>query len=333
MIYNDDCISGSKKYFEDGSIDLIICDPPFGINEKSFDKHYNRNEEYSVEGYVEAPDDYYKFTFEWLSEASRILKKNGSIYIISGWSNSDVVGRAIRDLDLSLRNKIIWNFDFGVNTKKKYVTSHYEIFYIVKSKNSKPTFNTNCRFGSQEKCLDGNSILYQDLSSVWKINKEYHPNTEKNQNKLPEELIEKMILYSSNKKDLVCDFFLGNFTTAVVAKKNGRTPCGFELNDNKFEDNLELVNSTQEEFKDEVYSVVPANQGKTITEEEISDICVYFKDNINTLTKKQIVENLMISQGRGKFSILNIIDKYAKDYQKTKKNKRQTESLLDMFDL
>ena len=56
----------------------------------------------------------------------------------------------------------------------------------------------------------------------------------KNINKLPEELVKKMIQYSSNEGDLVCDFFLGNFTTAVVSKKLNRVPMGFELNKHAF---------------------------------------------------------------------------------------------------
>jgi len=50
-IYNCDCIEGSKKHINDKSIDLIICDPPFGIEEKSFDQHYHRKKDNIVDGY------------------------------------------------------------------------------------------------------------------------------------------------------------------------------------------------------------------------------------------------------------------------------------------
>ena len=126
------------------------------------------------------------------------------MYIISGWSHSDIIGRVIRDLNLYLINKIIWHFPFGPYASKKFVSSHYEIFYVKKRKTYKPTFNTTCRFSSTKD-------MYKDLQSVWTINKEYHPGKVKNINKLPEELVKKMIQYSSNEGDLVCDFFLGNF--------------------------------------------------------------------------------------------------------------------------
>ena len=43
MIYNEDCIIGARNHIKDESVDLGIYDPPFGINEASFDKHYKRN--------------------------------------------------------------------------------------------------------------------------------------------------------------------------------------------------------------------------------------------------------------------------------------------------
>ena len=237
MIYNYNCISGSKKHILDECIDLIICDPPFGIKESKLKSVYNRKSDKVIKGYIEAPKDYYKFTTDWMTEAKRILKKDGSMYIISGWTHSDIIGRVIRELKLCLINKIIWNFPFGIYTSKKFVSSHYEIFYIKKTKGSKPIFNTKCRYQSDKK-------IYQDLQSVWKINKENQPGKVKNINKLPEELVNKMIQYSSNKGNIVCDFFLGNFTTAIASKKLGRLAVGFELNEESFEIGLDKLKKT-----------------------------------------------------------------------------------------
>jgi len=307
-IYNKDCTLGNTDFLEN-SIDLIICDPPFGIKESNFDKHYKRKKNI-IEGYQEAPDDYYKFSKEWIIIAKRILKQNGSMYIISGWSNSDIIGSVLRELNFFIRNKIIWKFDFGVNTKKKFVTSHYEIYYVTKEKKSNPTFNTYCRYGAQEKDDKYKSLLYQDLQSVWDINKEYQPGKVKNQNKLPEKLIKKMILYSSNEKDKVCDFFLGNFTTAIVSKKLGRVPVGYEINKNMFDIGIKNLKNTKKEKVEEVKNILPENQGKRIDKETIKEICNYFDKEYKNKTKEQIIKNLMIMYGRGKFSIKNIIDAY-----------------------
>lgn len=216
-----DCIT---NHLPDEIVDLGIYDPPFGIEEKSFDKkHYTRDESFVIDGYVEAPKDYYKFSKDWISEAVRILKPNGSMYIVSGWSKSDIIGRVIRESNLFLINKIIWNFSFAVYASRKYPTAHYEIFYVKKKKKAKPTFNTDCRFETTKE-------QYADMRSVWRINKPNHPGKKKNKNKLPEELIKKMIQYSSNEGDVVCDFFMGNFTTKEVCNKLNRHSIGFEMN-------------------------------------------------------------------------------------------------------
>jgi site-specific DNA-methyltransferase (adenine-specific) len=233
MAMPHNCIS---NHLPDKIADLGIYDPPFGISEASFGKHYNRDDSLTIDGYVEAPEDYYTFTTAWMLEAARVLKPNGSIYIISGWSHSDIIGRVIRDLGLFLINKIIWNFPFGVYAKKKYVTSHYEIFYVKKNKKAKPTFNTFCRFEKDEIDAVGGKLNYQDRESVWRINKEIHSaeKGKRNKNKLPEALIKKIIQYSSNEGDVVCDFFMGNFTTKKVCQQLNRHCIGFEINENAF---------------------------------------------------------------------------------------------------
>tara|TARA_Y100000310_G_C20698933_1_gene827877 strand:- start:6143 stop:6910 length:768 start_codon:yes stop_codon:yes gene_type:complete len=240
-IYNEDCISGAKKYFADESVDLEIYDPPFGINESAFGSQYNRDEDNVIKGYVEAPADYLDFTRQWLTEAKRILKPNGSIYIISGWSNLLDVLSVIKELDLFLINHIIWKYNFGVFTKKKYVSSHYHILFLKKSKNAKITFNTESRFELDDRDENAKSLLYRDLEDVWVIKKEYAKGKMKNKNKLPEALVRKMVQYSSNEGDIVCDFFMGNFTTAFASLKSGRIPVGFEKNKEAFEYHMPLM--------------------------------------------------------------------------------------------
>ena len=82
IFYNEDCVEGAKKHLNDNSVDLLICDPPFGIEEASFSKHYYREKNLVLEGYVQAPDDYYLFSYMWLEQCKRILKENGSLVVI-----------------------------------------------------------------------------------------------------------------------------------------------------------------------------------------------------------------------------------------------------------
>lgn len=312
-IFNGDCIDREKR-IPDQSVDLEIFDPPFGLGETSFDKHYKRDSSNVISGYKEAPEDYEKWTLSWMIEAKRILKENGSMYIIMGHTNLRSVLNAAHNLDLYLRNHIVWKFNFGVNTEKKFVTSHYHILYYTKSKKAVPTFNRNCRFGCQEIASDGGKALYDDLEDVWVINKDYSPGEKKNQNKLPEALIEKIIQYSSNENDIVCDFFMGNFTTAYAARKLGRKVFGYEINKKSYDYHLPKVEAIKfgEKLKSlkKVENILPVNQGKEITEEEFKNICQdYLNLIISGLPKNKACEELQEKYGRGKFSIKNILDK------------------------
>lgn len=310
-IYNEDCITGASRHIGDRCVDLIICDPPFGINETTFDNHYNRNEDNVISGYIEAPEDYYTFSVQWIAEAKRILKDEGSMYIISGWTKLNDILNAIDYNGLYVVNHIIWKFNFGVATNKKFVSSHYHILYITKDKKVRPTFNTYCRFGPDDRDVDNKSLHYMDLEDVWCINKEYQRGKIKNKNKLPEELIRKIILYSSNPGNKVCDFFLGNFTTATIAVRYGREPMGFELNKEAFSYNLDKLCKMR--FGSDLWLVnnspvnIPENKGKKITDEEKENIKKDFEELSYLNTKKEIIHRLCEKYKRGKFSIENII--------------------------
>lgn len=312
-IFNGDCIDPEKR-IPDQSVDLEIFDPPFGLGETGFDKHYKRDSSNVISGYKEAPDDYEQWTHLWMVEAKRILKENGSMFVIMGHTNLRGVLNAAHNLGLCLRNHIVWKYNFGVNTKKKFVTSHYHILYYTKSEKSIPTFNLNCRFGCQEVAEDGGKSLYDDLEDVWSINRDYSPGAKKNQNKLPEALIEKIIQYASNENDMICDFFMGNFTTAYAARKLGRKVCGYELNKKAYDYHISKVEAVGfgEKLKNlkKVENIIPLNQGKEVTEDETTNI---WKDYCNLVfsgaPKGKVSEELQKKYGRGRFSIKNILDK------------------------
>jgi site-specific DNA-methyltransferase (adenine-specific) len=229
-LFNRDCIKGCRDQIEDRSVDLLICDPPFGLGDH--ESAYNRDGRKVLDGYKEAPRDYSRWSYDWLREAKRVLVDDGSIYVVSGWSNLRSILDALHDLDMPVVNHLIWKYNFGVYTTRKFVSSHYHILYAKRSTWGKPYFDTHCRYlGGRDK--DG-SRLYRDLEDVWVIPRENHPGRMKNKNKLPDALVRKMVQYSSRTDDVVCDLFLGNFTTAYVASDLGRRVWGFEVNQEAF---------------------------------------------------------------------------------------------------
>jgi site-specific DNA-methyltransferase (adenine-specific) len=163
-----------------------------------------------------------------MKEVFRVLKESGSMYVFSGWNNLKDILRAIDDVGFTTINHIIWKYQFGVVTKKKFVTSHYHCLYVCKN-DQKRKFFPFSRYKKEDKTKEGRSLHYKDKEDVWDIKREYWTGDEKTPTKLPSELVEKLLRYSSEKKDVIMDPFLGSGQVAVVSKNMGRRYVGFEI--------------------------------------------------------------------------------------------------------
>ncbi|NHI83053.1 MAG: site-specific DNA-methyltransferase [Candidatus Thorarchaeota archaeon] len=197
----------------DETINLIVADPPFGIDFDGKSSVYNRDETLVVENYKEVHESYDEFTRSWAKQVERILKPDGSVYIFSGWTNLESVLRAVREASLHTLNHIVWHYNFGVFTKRRFVTSHYHILLLVKD-------SKNYFFNKVE----------HYPKDVWIVRRKYRFGEAKNGTKLPLDVVAKCIDYSSKPGDLVLDPFMGNGTTAVACKANFRHFIGFEIN-------------------------------------------------------------------------------------------------------
>ncbi|MFW9807064.1 MAG: DNA methyltransferase [Candidatus Thorarchaeota archaeon] len=210
----EDCIEG-MKLLPAKSIDLIIADPPFGIDFDGKSGVYNRDEKLVIEGYEETNESYHDFTSKWIAELPRIMKSKSSAYVFSGWTNLDAILEGARNAGLVTLNHLIWYYPFGVYTKKRFVTSHYHIVLLVKNP-GKYFFNK----------------IENYPEDVWSVKRKYRTGLAKNATTLPLEVVSKCIDYSSKPGDIVLDPFMGNGTTAVAAKMNFRRFIGFEINTN-----------------------------------------------------------------------------------------------------
>ncbi len=220
------------KDIPDGSIDLIVTDPPFAIDFKAKRSNYNRSQDRVLEGYNEIPKErYYEFTLRWMREAHRILKDTGSMYVFSGWTNLKDILNAIDEVGFITINHIIWKYQFGVFTRRKFVTSHYHILFVVKD----------------EKRYKFNKIEHYP-EDVWIIKREYWKGKVKTPTKLPLEIVKKIILYSSDEGDVVFDPFLGSGTVAVAAKLLNRRFLGFEIVPEYYEFARERIARTEREL-------------------------------------------------------------------------------------
>ncbi len=212
-----------------GIVDLIITDPPFAIDFKAQRENYNRTGSNVIEGYREISEsDYLEFTHRWMTEAARVLAPDGSMYVFSGWNRLHDILEGLTEAGFTTINHLIWKYQFGVFTKKKYVTSHYHILFVVKNP-ARYTFNKIDHYPED----------------VWIINREYWKGKKKTPTKLPMEVVKKILLYSSNPGDLVFDPFLGSGTVAVGAKTEKRHFLGFEIVPEYFSFSLDRINACE----------------------------------------------------------------------------------------
>lgn len=248
-IYNMDCLEG-MKYIDDNSIDLVITDPPFAIDFKAKKGNYHRTKSRVLEGYNEIPkESYYEFSINWMKEIYRILKESGSMYVFSGWNNLKDILNAIDDTGFVTVNHIIWKYQFGVVTTRKYVTSHYHCLYVCKN-DKKRKFFPYARFGKNEKDQDNHSLHYKDKEDVWIIDREYWNGDIKTPTKLPLELVKKILQYSSERGDIVLDPFLGSGQVIIASKMMDRKYIGFEIVEDYYRFCKERLESGNYRIKD-----------------------------------------------------------------------------------
>ncbi len=232
-IFYGNCLTEIKKLPPD-YVDLIVTDPPYTIK-----RNFGRGTIISTD------EEYFKnWCDTWITECFRILKPAGSIYICINWEASSII-ESLLEKYFIIRNRITWKRDKGRGAKKNWKNNLEDIWFATKSENY--TFNLNDvkikrsviapYVDAQGKPKDwheenGKKFRYTHPSNIWTdlvipfwsmAENTEHP-TQK-----PEKLIERIMLASSNKNDLIFDPFMGSGTTAVVAKKLGRHFLGFEI--------------------------------------------------------------------------------------------------------
>jgi len=221
--YNTDCRIGLRN-LPDNSVDCIITDVPFAIKHGKKDTgNYNRDPDNVMEGYVEIPiEEYEDFMTEWITLAKPKLTKKGLVIIVSSWSNQREVLNAIHTNGLYIINEIVWKYNFGLFTKKKMVSSHYDIFICSKVKDGS-VFNKLYWYPEDV-------IQSQDFDlEILDIRREYWTGLDKTPNKLPKELVEMLIYQYTNVDQIILDCFSGCGTILKVASQLGRYCLAFEI--------------------------------------------------------------------------------------------------------
>lgn len=256
-IIKEDCISGMKKLPEN-SIDLIIADPPYNLS-KGNDLQWDNSVKLSGMGgnwskVMEnwdnlSLDDYFKFSFAWLSEAKRVLKPTGSIWVFGTYHNIGIINVIAQLLNIEIINEVIWykRNAFPNLTGRRLTASHETILWMHSGeKHRKYLFNyeysKNGDFAGDQLKADG-----KQMRTVWDI-----PNN-KSKNELgwcnhptqkPLKILNRMIRLSANKEQIMLCPFSGSGSECVSAKENGLHYIGFETDEYFYEASIKRIQAT-----------------------------------------------------------------------------------------
>ena len=249
------CLKELKK-IESHSIDMVFCDPPYNLQ---LSKSLHRPDKSKVCGVDDEWDkfnsfkEYDAFTNSWLTEIKRVLKPDGSLWVIGSYHNIYRIGYLLQNIGYWILNDIIWRKTNPMPNFKgtRFTNAHETLIWAVPEKSSRYTFN----YQSMKK-LNNNKQMRSD---DWLINicngkerlkdnnnKKLH-NTQK-----PEELLFRVILSSTKPGDLILDPFFGTGTTGAVCKKLGRKFIGIEQNSEYIKEAKKRILKVKKLLKSEI---------------------------------------------------------------------------------
>ncbi|MDW2933457.1 DNA-methyltransferase [Mesomycoplasma ovipneumoniae] len=210
------------KKIESKSINLIVTDPPYNLN-----KDYGNNKD-NLEF-----EEYLEFSRQWLTEAKRVLKDDGTIYIFMGMRYISYIYSILeKELNMHFNSWITWFYTQGVGKTKGFSPRHDDILMFTKHK-SKFTFNLDDIRVPQKFYRSINNMRGSNPGNVWQFSHMHYcnKNRKKHPTQKPEALYERMILASSNENDIVLDPFVGSGTMLRVCQQTNRRGIGIEINE------------------------------------------------------------------------------------------------------
>lgn len=227
-----DCVELMNRLPE-GSVDMIFADPPYNLqlqgdlvrpnNTKvdAVDDHWDQFESFQV---------YDDFTKNWLKAARRVLKPDGSIWVIGSYHNIFRVGTQLQDLGYWMLNDVIWRKTNPMPNfrGRRFTNAHETLIWAARDKEARYRFNYESMKALNDDLQMRSDWTLPICSGGERLKKDgvkAHP-TQK-----PESLLYRVVLSSSEVGDVVLDPFFGTGTTGAVAKMLGRHFIGLERED------------------------------------------------------------------------------------------------------
>jgi modification methylase len=245
-ILQGDCVAEMAR-LPDKSVDMIFADPPYNLQ--------LGGDLFRPEGSrVDAVDDewdkfeslttYDNFTREWLEQARRILKDNGTIWVIGSYHNIYRVGALLQDADFWILNDIVWRKTNPMPNFRgtRFTNAHETLIWCAKDEKARYTFNYRAMKALNDDLQMRSDWLLPICSGGERVKGEdggkAHP-TQK-----PEALLYRILLACTKPGDVVLDPFFGTGTTGAVARRLGRRWIGIERETSYVKVARERIDST-----------------------------------------------------------------------------------------
>ena len=230
LIIQGECLEVMKS-LPNTSVDMVFADPPYNLQLSG--ELLRPNDSSRVDGVEDYWDQfenfkaYDEFTVSWLSEARRLLKPNGSLWVIGSYHNIFRVGTILQNLGFWILNDVIWRKTNPMPNfrGRRFTNAHETLIWCARDKSSKYIFNYEAMKNLNDDLQmrsDWLLPLCTGPERLKKDGKKAHP-TQK-----PESLLHRAVLASTKLDEVVFDPFFGSGTTGSVAKKLGRRYIGIE---------------------------------------------------------------------------------------------------------
>jgi len=248
QILQDDCVKAMAG-LPDASVDMIFADPPYNLQ--------LGGDLFRPEGSrVDAVDDdwdkfdtfeaYDAFTRAWLKEARRILKPNGTLWVIGSYHNIFRVGAALQDAGYWILNDIIWRKSNPMPNFRgtRFTNAHETLIWASRSEDSRYTFNYRAMKALNDELQMRSDWVIPICSGGERAKDEEGAKAHPTQK--PEALLYRVLLACTNKGDVVLDPFFGTGTTGAVARRLGRHWIGIERESRYIKVARQRIDSTLE---------------------------------------------------------------------------------------
>ncbi|TYR31861.1 site-specific DNA-methyltransferase [Mesorhizobium microcysteis] len=243
-ILKGDCVAALERLPEK-SVDVIFADPPYNLQ---LDGDLHRPDQSKVDAVDDAWDQfesfqaYDAFTRAWLLAARRVLKPNGTIWVIGSYHNIFRVGATMQDLGFWILNDVVWRKTNPMPNfrGRRFQNAHETMIWASRDPKAKGyTFNYEAMKAANDDVQMRSDWLFPICTGAERLKDEngdkIHP-TQK-----PEALLARVLLSSSKPGDVVLDPFFGSGTTGAVAKRLGRHFVGVEREQSYIDAALERI--------------------------------------------------------------------------------------------